>query len=310
MKDATTNGLDRPGSEPGLAVQCGAAVPQGGAEHEAVARALRRAASCFEHQPRVAELAQAAGLSATRFARACRAQAGISPKSFVQVLTLAAARRHLARGETVLATSLAVGLSGGGRLHDLFTGIERLTPGEYARGGAGLKLAWDEAATPCGPALACSAPRGLCHLAFTAGRGLEAELARARARWPRAEFQRDPRALAPAFELLAARLAGGLGDPRRPVTLLLAGTDFELRVWEALLAIPAGSTVAYGHIARAIGAPSAARAVGRAVGANPIAVLIPCHRVIRASGALAGYRWGESTKRALLAAEGATLAAR
>ncbi|MCY2961444.1 MAG: bifunctional helix-turn-helix domain-containing protein/methylated-DNA--[protein]-cysteine S-methyltransferase [Planctomycetota bacterium] len=269
----------------------------------AVARALRYAAVHAVAQPAVADLARAAGLSETRFSRACREHAGITPKGYVQALTIAAARERLARSRPVLETSFRTGLSGGSRLHDLFVGIERMTPGEYARGGAGLAIAWDEVATPFGPALVCAAPRGVCALAFTEGRGLDAELAHTRARWPRAAFARDERAIAPAAGVLRDRLAGRALESGRSITLLLKGTDFELRVWEALLAIPEGSIASYGGLARALDVPRAARAVGRAIGANPVGVLIPCHRVLRETGALGGYRWGETTKRALLAAE-------
>lgn len=274
-----------------------------GGDHAAVARALRHAAAHAAEQPDVAALARVAGLAETRFSRACRDLAGITPKGFVQALTIADARARLARSRTVLETSFRAGLSGGSRLHDLFVGIERMTPGEYARGGADLAIAWDEVETPFGPALVCVAPRGVCAVSFTEGRGLDAELEHARARWPRATYARDERAVRPTAEVLRERLAGRALDPSRPITLWLKGTDFELRVWEALLSIDDGDVASYGALARALDAPRAARAVGRAIGANPIAVLIPCHRVLRETGALGGYRWGESTKRALLAAE-------
>lgn len=272
----------------------------------AVARALRHAARRAGEQPGVAELAQVAGLPETRFSRACRELAGVSPKGYVQALSIATARELLAASRTVLEASFATGLSGGSRLHDLFVGLERMTPGEYARGGAGLAIAWDEVATPFGPALVCVAPRGVCALAFTEGRGLDAELEHARARWPNAAFARDPALVEPAADVLRARLAGR--DVARPLTLRLKGTDFEHRVWEALLAIPEGCVASYGQLARALDVPRGARAVGQAVGANPVAALIPCHRVVRESGAIGGYRWGESTKRTLLAVEAARAA--
>jgi len=274
-------------------------------DYAAVARALRHAALHAEEQPAVAELARVAGLAETRFSRACRELAGISPKGFVQALTIDASRARLAHSLPVLETSLRAGLSGSSRLHDLFVGLERMTPGEYARAGAGLRIAWDEVETAFGPALVCAAPRGVCALAFTEGRGLEAELDHARSRWPRADFVRDARAIDLCASVLRDRLAGRALDPARPITLLLKGTDFEMRVWEALLAIPEGLVASYGQLARAIDAPRSARAVGRAIGANPIGVLIPCHRVLRETGAIGGYRWGERQKRALLAAEAA-----
>lgn len=275
----------------------------GSGDFAAVAVALRHAAEHAAEQPSPAELARIAGLNETRFARACRELAGISPKSFVQALTLSDAKRQLARSVPVLATSHRLGLSGGSRLHDLFVELERMTPGEYARAGAGLVIRWDEVATPFGPALIGVAPRGVCHLAFTEGRGLDAELEHARTRWPRATFERDARHVRAAADVLNDRLSGRAADPSRSITLFLKGTDFEMRVWEALLTIPEASVSSYGSIAASVGAPRAARAVGSAIGANPIGVLIPCHRVLRQTGALGGYRWGETTKRALLAAE-------
>jgi len=277
--------------------------PTDSGDFAAVARALRHAAEHVAEQPSPSQLARVAGLGETRFARACRALAGISPKSFVQALTLTDAKRQLARAVPVLATSHRTGLSGGSRLHDLFVNLERMTPGEYARAGAGLVIRWDEVPTPFGRALIGVAPRGVCHLAFTEGRGLEAELEHARARWPRAEFERDAVHARLAAEVLRDRLAGRDADRERPITLLLKGTEFEMRVWEALLSIPEANVSSYGSIASSVGAPRAARAVGSAIGANPIGVLIPCHRVLRQTGALGGYRWGETTKRALLAAE-------
>jgi AraC family transcriptional regulator of adaptative response/methylated-DNA-[protein]-cysteine methyltransferase len=273
---------------------------------ERIARAIAFAGARYPAQPSVAEMARAAGLAPTRFARAFRAHAGVTPKSWVQHLTLADARERLATSSTVLEASYAVGLSGPSRLHDLFTTTERMTPGQYRAGGRGVRIAWSVTATPFGTALLAATERGVCALAFLddAPRepALDAALEDLRARWPRAAIGRDDAGLSATAAEIARRLAGGR---REPLALLLAGTPFEMQVWEALLRLPAGQMTSYGTIASALGAPAAARAVGQAVGANPIAALIPCHRVLRANGALGGYRWGEPRKRALLAAESA-----
>lgn len=269
-----------------------------------IARAIAFAGARYPGQPSVAELAAAAGLSPTRFARAFRAHAGITPKSWVQHLTLADARERLSRSATVLEASYAVGLSGPSRLHDLFTTTERMTPGEYRSGGRGVRIGWTVTATPFGAALLAATERGVCALAFLepgpSDRATAVALADLRARWPRAEIERDDSVLASTATEIGVRLAGGRGAR---LALLLAGTPFETQVWEALLWLPEGAITSYGELAHALKVPGAARAVGQAVGANPIAALIPCHRVLRANGALGGYRWGEPRKRALLAAE-------
>lgn len=226
--------------------------------------------------------------------RTFRAAVGVSPKRFCQHLQAGAATRLLQAGLPVLATALEAGLSGPGRLHDLMTGVHAMTPGEVARGGAGLRLATCTLATPWGRMRVARSERGVCHLAFVdEGDGL-AELA---ASWPAAERVEDARAGAG----LAEALAGGRIPP-----LALVGTNLQLAVWRALLTIPPGATTSYGQLAAALGRPAShARAIGGAVAANPVAVLIPCHRVVRASGALSGYRWGPARKRALLAWEAA-----
>ncbi len=278
--------------------------PAAAADLDRIARAIAFAGAHYPAQPSIAELAAAAGLSPTRFARAFRTHAGITPKSWVQHLTLADARERLSRSATVLEASYAVGLSGPSRLHDLFTTTERMTPGEYRSGGRGVRIGWTMVATPFGAALLAATERGVCALAFLADgpreRALAAALEDLRARWPRAELARDDEGLSSTAAEISVRLAGGR---RAPLALLLAGTPFETQVWEALLRLPEGAVMSYGDLARALGAPTAARAVGQAVGANPIAALIPCHRVLRANGALGGYRWGEPRKRALLAVE-------
>lgn len=252
-------------------------------------------------QPGLEDVARAMGLSPAHFQREFSAWVGVSPKRYLQYLTLDHARRLLAERFTVLDTAFETGLSGPSRLHDLFIRWEAMTPGDYAAGGAGLEIAWDAVATPFGEGLTFATPRGLAGLAFTAETGREAAMADMRARWPRASYTHDPEALAP----YAAALARPGSQGSEPLRLALIGAPFQMKVWEALLAIPSGHVTTYAEIARVIGNPKAVRAVGTAVGRNPISWLIPCHRAMRRDGGLGGYHWGLGVKRALLAWESA-----
>ncbi len=197
----------------------------------------------------------------------------------------------------MLDTAHASGLSGASRLHDLFLRWEAMSPGEYARGGAELTIAWGWFETPFGPALAMGTDRGLCGLAFAAETGREAAMADLRARWPKADFVEAPERLRAWVEAAF----GGSGETR----LHLMGGPFQIKVWEALLQVPSGHVTTYSDIARAIGHPSAMRAVGTAVGRNPVSWIIPCHRALRKAGGLGGYHWGLDVKRAMLAWEAA-----
>jgi AraC family transcriptional regulator of adaptative response/methylated-DNA-[protein]-cysteine methyltransferase len=246
------------------------------------------------------ELAARVGLSPAHFQRTFSRWAGVSPKQYQQYLALDQARRLLQNRFTTLEASLNTGLSSPGRLHDLFLKWEAMSPGEYARGGDGLTISYAALDTPFGAALAMATERGLCGLAFTADIGGEAALADMRARWPRARYRHDPERVEP---LARAVFGGG----RAPTRLHLIGAPFQIKVWEALLAIPSGHVTTYSEIARAIGRPAAVRAVGTAVGRNPIGWLIPCHRALRKSGGLGGYHWGLPVKRAMLAWEAARL---
>ena len=241
-------------------------------------------------------LAAEMNLSPAHFQRVFTRHAGISPKRVQQCLTLGHARRLLDERRTMLDTADAVGLSGAGRLHDLFLTWEAMTPGDYARRGEGLTIRYAWGNGPFGRTLAMATDRGLCGLAFAEEVGEVAAMADMAARWPRAAFVEDAAALAPH---LAA--AWGEGQAR----LHLIGAPFQIKVWEALLRIPSGRVTTYGDIARSIGAPKAHRAVGTAVGRNPVSWLIPCHRALRASGGLGGYHWGLPVKRMMLAVEAA-----
>lgn len=250
--------------------------------------------------PSLGMLAQAAGLSEAHFQRLFARWAGISPKRYLQHLAHGRARQALLIGQDLLGASLAAGLSGPGRLHDLIVSCEAATPGEVKSGGAGLTIRWGLAATPFGPALLAQSERGLMRLAFL--EDTDAAIAAAwqelRQEWPSARLKQED-ATASA---LARRIFSSYWRPE-PVHLFVKGTGFQLQVWQALLRVPEGRLITYGALAQRMGRPSAGRAVGGAVGANPIALLIPCHRVIRAGGGLGEYRWGAARKQALVAAE-------
>lgn len=246
-------------------------------------------------QPRLPELARVAGLSESRFHRLFHRWAGTTPKAFLKFATNARAKELLRESRDLLGASLELGLSGPGRLHDLFVTVDGMTPGEFKAGGKGLELRWGVHETPFGTAFLALAPRGVCHLSFGIGRGRA--LAELKRRWPRAELKLDRAG--------TAQVVGRIFGRKGRIPVALAGTPFQLKVWEALLRIPPGRAASYGQVAAAVGRPTATRAVGTAVGDNPIAFLIPCHRVLRGTGALGGYRWGTARKRAILAWEGA-----
>lgn len=289
--------------------------PAGSARHYAlVARAIAHLRASAPRQPPLAELAAAAGLSEPHLQRVFSEWAGVSPKRFLQALAKERALQALRESADVLDAALAAGLSGPGRLHDLIVSCEAMTPGEVKALGAGLAIGHGLAATPFGAALLAWTPRGLCHFEFCDGDGPDAginearldvgalardsaaaRLAALRARWPGASLQRDDAQAA----ALAARIFPRVPGPGE-LHLVLRGTNFQIKVWEALLRTRPGQLVSYGQLAAMAGLPArASRAVGSAVGANTLAVLIPCHRVIRGSGECSDYRWGPVRKLAL-----------
>ncbi len=244
-------------------------------------------------------LAEQMQMSPSHFQRVFSQWVGVSPKRYQQYLTLDHARRLLAERFTVLETSLSAGLSGGGRLHDLFLRWEAMSPGDYAAGGAGIAIAWGFHPSPFGEVLVMATERGICGLAFCEDVGRDAAMADMRARWPLATYRQDDRETG-ALAMAAFGQPGGV-----PVNLHLIGAPFQIKVWEALLRIPSGHVTTYSQIAGAVGQPQAMRAVGTAVGRNPVSWLIPCHRALRKSGGLGGYHWGLPVKRAMLAYEAA-----
>ena len=272
-----------------------------GAEASRVERALEWLSRNFERQPSLAEAARHVGLSEHHFQRRFRRQVGLSPKKYVQFLTLERAKEMLAESRSVLDAAYASGLSGPGRLHDLFVNVEAMTPGEYKRRGQGLTIRYGVHPSPFGQCLVMRTDRGVCGLAFTSPArrgGTFEELARG---FEAAAFVEDAGATAGIARTMFGEPAGGGGDGL--ITLHLRGTSFQIKIWRALLAIPPGCVTSYGDLARRIGAPGASRAAGSAVGANPVAWIIPCHRVIRASGILGEYRWGGGRKLAMLSLE-------
>jgi AraC family transcriptional regulator of adaptative response/methylated-DNA-[protein]-cysteine methyltransferase len=269
-------------------------------DYARVERAIRFLDEHFREQPRLAEVAAAVGMSEYHFQRLFRRWAGVSPKRFLQFLTADYARGLLRDSSTALETALEAGLSGPGRLHDLMVSVDAATPGEIRSGGEGVVVRHGVHPSPFGPALLAATERGICSLSFLEGADDPRPLEALRAGWPGARLVENVGATAPLARRAFARAAG---EGRLP--LHLRGTNFQIRVWEALLRVPEGAVVTYESLAAAAGAPGAARAVGAAVGANPVAYVIPCHRVIRKTGAFGGYRWGTARKRALLGWEAA-----
>ncbi|HSK66320.1 MAG TPA: methylated-DNA--[protein]-cysteine S-methyltransferase [Anaerolineales bacterium] len=250
----------------------------------------------YQEQPSLEQVASNIGLSEFHFQRLFTRWAGVSPKRFLQFLTKESAKELLSRSENLLETTHQVGLSSLGRLHDLFVTTEAVTPGEFKTGGEGVTLRYGLHASPFGTCLVAVTERGICHLGFVQSSEGDA-IDNLVAEWRNARMVEDPRSTAP--------LVSAIFDaaPGTPLHVHLRGTNFQLKVWEALLQVPAGSVTTYEGLAQRIGQPNASRAVGSAVGHNPIAVLIPCHRVIRKVGDFGNYRYGALRKKALLVRE-------
>ncbi|MDB5365340.1 MAG: 6-O-methylguanine methyltransferase [Rhodospirillales bacterium] len=261
-----------------------------------VADAIARMVATPEDPPTLETLAAELGYSPFHFQRLFKRGVGVSPKRFAQALRLGPARALLTSDTPVLSASLDVGMSGPSRLHDLFVACEAVTPGDVRRRGRGLEIKWGVHASPFGRVLLAETPIGVCWLSFGTDETIEAMFGELHATYAQATYRRDD-------EATAKTAAAIFGPDRTRISLDLHGTNFQIKVWQALLAIPAGNTVSYGELAGRIGNKAASRAVGTAVGSNPISLLIPCHRVIQASGAVHHYRWGTPTKRALLAWE-------
>ena len=275
------------------------------ADYEVVRRAIGHIRGHWREQPEIEAIAEAAGVTPTELHHLFRRWAGLTPKAFLQALTIDGARRLLRESASVLDASYEVGLSGPGRLHDLFVTHESMSPGEWKSGGEGLRVSYGIHPSPFGAALVMATERGLAGLAFADAGGEAAALADMKARWPKARFAED--------KARTGAIAHRIFDPaqwraQEPLRVVLIGTDWEVRVWEALLEIPFGRLATYSGIAGKVCTPAAARAVGAAIGKNPIAFVVPCHRVIGKAGALTGYHWGMTRKRAMLGWEAGRIA--
>ncbi|HXO66076.1 MAG TPA: methylated-DNA--[protein]-cysteine S-methyltransferase [Steroidobacteraceae bacterium] len=254
----------------------------------------------FREQPRLAAIASAAGLSQFHFNRLFRRWAGVTPRQYLAFITARAAGAALSGSASVLEASYAVGLSGPGRLHDLMVTLEALTPGELKAGGAGVAIHYGFSDTPFGTALLARTARGVCRLSFCDGGERREALELLRASWPRARLERDDDAAEQQARRIWRTQQGG-GGASAPVSIAVQGTNFQLKVWRALLELGASGPTSYSAVAQAAGLGGSERAVGNAVAANPVAWLIPCHNVLRKDGSLGGYQWGEDRKRAMLA---------
>ena len=279
-------------------------VAQNACDYARIEAAILYLEEHFRDQPSLDDVARKVGLSPHHFQRLFRRWAGISPKRFSQFLTLDYAKAQLEASASVLDAAYDAGLSGPSRLHDLFVTYEAMSPGAFKQGGDGVDISYGVHPSPFGPCFVGQTERGICALGFADDRRSDAQTVRAEFvhRWPAARFREDQAATEPVVaRIFDGRQAAGA----EPLRLALCGTNFQLKVWEALLRIPPGRITSYHALAQALGLPSSARAVGGAVAANPVSYLIPCHRVIRRSGRISNYEWGQSRKRVMLGWEAA-----
>lgn len=268
-----------------------------GNDYEKVRQAIEYVQAFASEQPTLEQIARQVSLSPAHFQRVFRRWAGVSPKRWLQFLSAAHAKRLLRASMPILETAFTVGLSGPSRLHDLILSTEAVTPGEYAAHGDGIVVRYGWHESPFGHCLIGLTERGICALRFADSTQFHAELELVQREWSKASLVRDQQKTAPMITKIfeSAR--------RRQLLLDLKGTNFQLRVWQALLQIPEGCVMSYGDLANRLDVPTASRAVAKAIGANPVAFLIPCHRVLRATGELGGYRWGTDRKAAMLVRE-------
>ncbi len=270
-------------------------------DYERVANVIRFLDRHHTEQPDLAALANAAGLSVFHFHRLFSSWAGVTPKDFLQCLTLEHVKQLLHDGESVFDAAINAGLSGPGRLHDLCVTLEAASPGEMKKGGAGMQIEYGFADTPFGEALIAETKRGICHFSFVDVGGRDRVRNLLTSDWPNAKLNRNDSRIADVSATIFASTASSTLN--RPLRAFVRGTPFQIRVWRALLRVPVGGLTTYGRLAEAIGQSKAARAVGSAVGANPISFIIPCHRVIRETGALGNYGGGRIRKQVMVAWE-------
>lgn len=270
---------------------------QQSSDYQRVEEAIRYLEANYRQRPSLDEIADSVHLSKYHFQRLFKRWAGISPMQFMQFLTLEYAKQRLQESQSILDTALDAGLSGPGRLHDLFVTFEAMTPGEYKKGGVGLQITYGFHETPFGECLLATTERGICGLYFVQGSDRAAALGQLTNHWPEASFVEDAGQTQPLVDQIFAL---GSTEQPRPFHLLLKGTNFQVKVWQALLSIPPGAMASYQDVAAFIGKPGGAQAVGGALAKNPVAYLIPCHRVISKAGQIQQYRWGKTRKQAML----------
>lgn len=270
-------------------------------DFQRIAAAIHYLVERQEDQPELEDVAAVAGLSPHHFQRVFTRWAGLSPKKFLKHITLDAAKNRLDASLSVMDAAFDVGLSGASRLHDLFVTVDAVTPGEYKSQGNGMVFKYGFHPSLFGEVIVVVSERGLAGLGFTAEMGRTQALAEQNNGWDRATWKHDQKATKSYVE----QVFSGAPNPTVPLSVLMRGTPFQIKVWEALLRIPSGKVISYGVLANRLGQPTAARAVGTACGANRVGFLIPCHRVIRETGAITGYRWGANRKHAMLAWEAA-----
>lgn len=273
-------------------------------DYQRIEQALQFLESNFTSQPGLEEIAQHAHVSKYHFQRLFKRWVGISPTQFLQFLTLEYTKRKLAEGRRILETSYDAGLSGSGRLHDLFVTFEAMTPGEYKKMGSGLQIDYGFHETPFGECLLAITSRGICHLSFVQKKGRDDALSHLQRNWAHAMFVENTRK---THAMIARIFAPHIANDSRPFHLLIKGTNFQVNVWKALLTIPNGAMVCYQDIAVYLGKPTSSRAVANAIAMNPIAYLIPCHRVITKTGKIHRYRWGTARKKAILGWEAVSI---
>ena len=276
-------------------------------DYETVRAAIAYLSETGAEDVDLARFSRSLGMTERQLTDLFRRWCGLSPKSFAQAVALNHAKRLLAEKASVLSTTFEVGLSSTSRLHDLFVTYEAMPPGAFRQRGEGLDMIWGAAPSPFGTAVLVVTEYGLAGIGFADGeKSIETAFEDLRDRWPNARFTRDDARVTP----VAARVfEPSRWNPQEPVKLVLIGTDFEVKVWETLLKIPVGRATTYQSVAEHIGKPSASRAVGAAVGKNPISFVVPCHRVVGSTGALTGYHWGVPRKRAILGWEAGVIAA-
>jgi AraC family transcriptional regulator of adaptative response/methylated-DNA-[protein]-cysteine methyltransferase len=280
--------------------------PAASTDYDIVRRAIAHIRGNWRDQPEIEQIAEAAGVTPTELHHLFRRWASLTPKAFLQALTLDSARELLRSSASVLDASYEVGLSGPGRLHDLFVTHESMSPGEWKTGAEGVTISYGFHPSPFGSALVMATERGLCGLAFADFGEEKAALIDMQSRWLKAKYVEDSARTAPVAQRIFDKERW---RPDQPLRVVLIGTDFEVRVWETLMRIPMGRATTYSTIAGTIGNPKASRAVGAAVGKNPISFVVPCHRVMGKSGDLTGYHWGITRKCAMLGWEAGKVAA-